>query len=141
MAVMALPPAPVDVLPYGPPLLAVFFALLAAAALTRALLPAEGGHRAHHAHHALAAAAMVYAVVAADAAGHAGHGTSGVPAVTGALLVYFAGYALWAGARLVPAGGGAAAVVPAGGCPRARGTAAACRVAMGIGMLAMLLTM
>ncbi|KDN86484.1 hypothetical protein KCH_17510 [Kitasatospora cheerisanensis KCTC 2395] len=47
------------------------------------------------------------------------------------LLVYFGGYALWEGSRLIPADGAAVAA------PLLR----ACRAGMGIGMFAMLLTM
>ncbi|MCG3040778.1 DUF5134 domain-containing protein, partial [Streptomyces sp. S1A] len=72
-------------------------------------------------------------------------------ALTGALLVYFALYALLAGARLAPAPGPLSLPVATSGIRTGRGgrgdgtrrapeVAAACRLAMGIGMFAMLLT-
>ncbi|MFI2262168.1 DUF5134 domain-containing protein [Streptomyces tubercidicus] len=72
----------------------------------------------------------------------------GVPLLTGLLLVYFTGYVLAAGVRLVPAAGAVSGEAVAGG-PLAGGPTAvagsgvlrACRVAMGIGMLAMLLAL
>jgi hypothetical protein len=83
---------------------------------------------------------MVYmAVVMATSPGHhAGHGTtSGVPLVTGALLLYFTGYVLLSGVRLVPvaAGGG---TLGWGDRPE---LAKACRLSMGIAMVAMLITL
>jgi hypothetical protein len=65
--------------------------------------------------------------------------------VTGVLLAYFAGYVLWAGLRLVPVpvtGGarGAAATAAATGWGDRPELARACRLSMGIGMFAMLLT-
>ncbi|MFC9229456.1 DUF5134 domain-containing protein [Streptomyces decoyicus] len=87
-----------------------------------------------------------------SAMGHAGPG--GVPLLTGLLLAYFTVYVIAAGIRLVPAGvpagvragvraaesvpQGAGAQVPGDAGPS--GVLRACRVAMGIGMLAMLLT-
>ncbi|GGW43190.1 DUF5134 domain-containing protein [Streptomyces lucensis JCM 4490] len=140
MAVMAVPAAV-----YAPPRWAwpVYAAVFGAAAL-RALWSARAG--AHHLHHAVGAAAMVYMSVAMAAAptAHHAHGAPGVPPVTGALLVYFMGYVLLSGARLVPA------AVPAAGTgsggARARWgdrpeLARACRLSMGIGMVAMLLAM
>ncbi|MEV5128290.1 DUF5134 domain-containing protein [Streptomyces decoyicus] len=79
---------------------------------------------------------------------HAGPG--GVPLLTGLLLAYFTVYVIAAGIRLVPAGvptgvraaesgpEGAGAQAPGDAGPS--GVLRACRVAMGIGMLAMLLT-
>ncbi|MGA5270959.1 DUF5134 domain-containing protein [Streptomyces lydicamycinicus] len=118
-----------------------------------------------HLHHAVGALAMTYmalamVVPASQQAGHTGQmgqmaqmgqagGTGpmahavpgGVPLLTGLLLVYFTGYVLAAGVRLVPAAGagdGAArGAVPVAGA----GVLPACRVAMGIGMLAMLLAL
>ncbi|MYT22874.1 DUF5134 domain-containing protein, partial [Streptomyces sp. SID7760] len=56
------------------------------------------------------------------------------------LLLYFAGYVLLGGARLVTAGGGGQPV--AGGPPVVRAELTrACRLAMGMGMLAMLLSL
>ncbi|WP_037676037.1 DUF5134 domain-containing protein [Streptomyces griseus] len=141
MAVMAVPGAVFTPPPWAWP---VYAAVFGGAAL-RALWSARTGHR--HLHHALGAAAMVYmAVVMADSpatatAGHGhGHGGAGVPLVTGVLLLYFAGYVLVSGVRLLPvaviAGGG----TPAGWSDRPE-LARACRLSMGIGMLAMLLTL
>ncbi|MEU8956487.1 DUF5134 domain-containing protein [Streptomyces sp. NPDC048518] len=104
----------------------------------------------HHLHHLVGAFAMAYMSVAMAAApgahaghvGHAGHADAGVPVLTGALLLYFAGYVLWSGARLAPravasaAGGGAVL----GWADRSE-VALACRLSMGIGMVAMLLTL
>ncbi|WP_043477340.1 DUF5134 domain-containing protein [Kitasatospora sp. MBT66] len=110
---------------YGPP--AVLLVLAAARRPDR---------RAHRLHHAVGALAMTYMALAMTAAhGHAGHHpAAGSPALTGALLAYFGGYALWSGSRLLSGSGGTAAVASAG-LPRA------CRLSMGIGMFAMLLTM
>ncbi|MES4891823.1 DUF5134 domain-containing protein [Streptomyces sp. NPDC096012] len=89
---------------------------------------------------------------------HYAQGGSGVPVLTGALLLYFAGYILLSGARLVPAGATAAGAVspggtisPGGGVSPGGAAAArwgdrpelarACRLSMGIGMVAMLLSM
>ncbi|MET9960529.1 DUF5134 domain-containing protein [Streptomyces sp. NPDC006326] len=97
----------------------------------------------HHAHHLVGALAMAYMAYPASleptaAAGHGGG--AGLPLVTGVLLLYFAGYVLFGGARLVAVGGGGQPV--AGGPPaRSAELARACRLAMGMGMLAMLLTM
>ncbi|MEJ8646807.1 DUF5134 domain-containing protein [Streptomyces sp. MS1.AVA.3] len=72
-------------------------------------------------------------------------GPGGVPLLTGLLLAYFTVYVIAAGIRLVP-GVRAAESVPEGAGAQAPGDAGpsgvlrACRVAMGIGMLAMLLT-
>ncbi|MFD7100066.1 DUF5134 domain-containing protein, partial [Streptomyces xanthophaeus] len=66
-----------------------------------------------------------------------------LPLLTGVLLLYFAGYVLLGGARLVAAGGPPPLAGPAGGeAPlKSAELTRACRLAMGIGMLAMLLTM
>ncbi|MFJ9671027.1 DUF5134 domain-containing protein [Streptomyces sp. NPDC101221] len=134
------------------------YALVFGAAGLRALWAARSGR--HHLHHLVGAAAMVYmAVVMAGSPAHAhAHDTSGTPVLTGALLLYFTGYVLLTGVRLIPvvaaAGSGAGAPpVPVplpGQGPRAEGPAAdgwgdrpelarACRLSMAIGMLAMLL--
>ncbi|MFE5209430.1 DUF5134 domain-containing protein [Streptomyces sp. NPDC056600] len=163
MAAMAVPAAVVD-----PPrwVWPVYAAVFAAAAL-HSLWAARSS--AHHLHHAVGSLAMVHMALAMTAApaGHAGHGAAGLPALTGVLLVYFAGYVLVAGARLLPAGppgsvtrtgpavpsGGVApsgsavpprSSAPAGGAVRwgdRPELARACRLGMGIAMLAMLLTM
>ncbi|MGI5347131.1 DUF5134 domain-containing protein [Streptomyces sp. CA-250714] len=122
-------------------------------------LMAGGRHRAApmpgHLHHLLVSAAMVYmalsmALGATPGTGAHHSGANGVPVVTGVLLLYFAGYVLWTGTRLMPVATGAGAVATAGthgsraaaGLPvvRQAGVAAGCRVAMGAGMFAMLLT-
>ncbi|MFH0241359.1 DUF5134 domain-containing protein [Streptomyces sp. HK10] len=150
MAVMALPASAVD-----PPPPAVFTALFGAAAVYGlALVLFDGEHRLPHLHHTVGALAMLHmalAMAAAPAHGHhAAPAAHPVPAAaaTGALLVYFALYALLAGARLVPAPGSLRLPAAASGArggpvlrpPRAPEAAAACRLAMGIGMFTMLLT-
>lgn len=141
MALMAIPAAVLS-----PPrwLWLVHAAVFAAVAL-RALWTARRG--AHHLHHAVGAAAMVYMAAAMAAApgaagAHAGHGATGVPLLTGALLLYFSAYVLWSGARLTPVhavapaeGGGSGTVVGWGDRPE---LAVACRLAMGMAMVAML---
>ncbi|WP_432129634.1 DUF5134 domain-containing protein [Streptomyces tendae] len=152
MAAMAVPAAV-----FTPPawVWPAYAAVFGAAGL-RALWAARSGR--HHLHHLVGAAAMVYmAVVMAGSPAHGhGHGASGTPLLTGVLLLYFAGYVLLTGVRLIPvvtvAGGGPGAPsVPApGGGAGAGGRAGAgwgdrpelaraCRLSMAIGMLAMLL--
>ncbi|WP_406180784.1 DUF5134 domain-containing protein [Streptomyces sp. NBC_01006] len=128
MAAMAVPPG---IGPWGP---GILLAVFCGAAL-HALWLLRGG--VHHAHHLVGSLAMAYmALTMADGHGHGG----GLPLVTGALLLYFAGYVLLGGARLVTAGGGAQPV--AGGPPvKAAELTRACRLAMGMGMLAMLLSL
>jgi hypothetical protein len=141
MAAMAVPAAALD-----PPgwVWPVYAALFAAAAL-RSLWAARSS--VHHLHHAVGSLAMVYMALAMTAvpAGHAGHGGTGLPALTGVLLVYFAVYVLVSGARLLPsaATGPAGPPVPSGALRWAERPelARACRLGMGIAMLAMLLTM
>ncbi|MER6132951.1 DUF5134 domain-containing protein [Streptomyces sp. NPDC001815] len=118
---------------------AAYAAVFGAAAL-RALWAARSG--THHLHHLAGTFAMVYMAAVMASGAH-----SGVPALTGALLMYFTAYVLWTGARLVPlAVAGHPGGVRAGGV-RATGwgdrleLARACRLSMGIGMLAMLLTL
>ncbi|MGW5398240.1 DUF5134 domain-containing protein [Streptomyces sp. NPDC003952] len=109
----------------------------------------------HHAHHLVGSLTMLYMVLAAGpgaASGSSGHAHgpgAGLPLLTGLLLLYYAGYVVLGGARLVTVGGTGSAG-PADGTDRTDGTGAAagpaemiraCRLAMGIGMLAMLLTM
>ncbi|MFJ8013389.1 DUF5134 domain-containing protein [Streptomyces sp. NPDC096339] len=102
---------------------------------------------AHHAHHLVGSLTMVYMAVAAGyGSGHGG----GLPLLTGVLLLYYAGYVVLGGARLITAGttagatirhpAGAATARPAGPAGSAELTRA-CRLAMGMGMLAMLLAM
>lgn len=141
MAVMAVPAAA-----FSPPRWAwpVYAAVFGAAAL-RALWSARTAP--HHVHHLVGTSAMVYmsvAMAAAPPGAHPSHGGSGVPLLTSLLLLYFAAYVLLAGARLVPAAV-AVAGAGAGGGPVGWGDrpelARACRLSMGIGMVAMLLTM
>ncbi|MFI6643985.1 DUF5134 domain-containing protein [Streptomyces sp. NPDC050504] len=150
MAAMAVPAAVV-----APPEWSwlVYAAVFGAAAL-RALWLAR--RDAHHLHHLVGSLAMVYMAVAmAPGAGggggaHAGHGggggtgagaagAGGIPLLTGVLVLYFAGYVLLAGARLVPVAS------TAGGSGVAWGArpelALACRLSMGLAMLTMLLTL
>ncbi|MDT0610545.1 DUF5134 domain-containing protein [Streptomyces lancefieldiae] len=136
MAAMAVPAAV-----FTPPAWAwPAYAVLFGAAGLHALWAARSDR--HHLHHLVGAAAMVYmAVVMAGSPAHAhGHGTSGNPALTGVLLLYFTGYVMATGARLIPvvavAGGGSAT-----GWGDRPELARACRLSMGIAMLAMLLTM
>jgi hypothetical protein len=115
------------------------------AAAVRAGWAARAG--AHHLHHSVGAFAMVYMAVAMAASpGHHGHGGAGVPPVTGVLLLYFAGFVLWSGMRLVPvfpagAGGTGTAATAALGWGDRPELARACRLSMGMGMFAMLLTL
>ncbi|WP_392668142.1 DUF5134 domain-containing protein [Streptomyces sp. LN785] len=151
MAAMALPAAAVPPPAWG---WAVFVALFGGAAL-RALWFAR--HRGHHLHHLVGSLAMVYMAVAmAPGSGGAGHGgasghgmhqmahvAGGVPLLTGLLLVYYTAYVLRSGARLIPVAvtagtGGEQAGAAWGARPE---LALACRLTMGIAMLAMLLTL
>jgi len=134
MAAMAVPAAVFTPPSWAWPLYTAVFG----AATVRALWAARTSTR--HLHHLVGAGAMVYmAVVMAASPGH--HGGAGVPAVTGALLLYFAGYVLLSGVRLIPvlmpvtAGGG---TVGWGDRPE---LARACRLSMGIAMVTMLLTL
>ncbi|MBD0421252.1 DUF5134 domain-containing protein [Streptomyces sp. TRM S81-3] len=136
MAAMAVPAAV-----FSPPSWAwTAYALVFGAAGLRSLWAARADR--HHLHHLVGAAAMVYmAAVMAGAPAHGhGHGGSGVPLLTGTLLLYFTAYVLLTGIRLVPvaavAGGG-----PGAGWGDRPELARACRLSMGIAMLAMLLTM
>ncbi|MGP9022229.1 DUF5134 domain-containing protein [Streptomyces sp. BR1] len=100
----------------------------------------------HHLHHAVGSLAMVYMALAMSAPGghtshhdHAGP-AGGIPLVTGALLVYYVGYVLTTGARLLPAAGPAreGAAIAWGARPE---LTLACRLSMGIAMLAMLIAL
>ncbi|MFE1289407.1 DUF5134 domain-containing protein [Streptomyces sp. NPDC058751] len=109
-------------------------------AALRALRTARGG--GHHVHHLMGTVAMAYMAAAMTAApSHHAHGGTGVPVLTGALLLYFTGYVLRSGVRLLPL---ATAPVPAAGAvgwgdrPE---LSQACRLSMGIAMLAMLITL
>ncbi|MER7844692.1 DUF5134 domain-containing protein [Kitasatospora sp. NPDC096077] len=115
---------------------ACLFGLPAAAFLLAALYAPTG--RAHRLHHAVGALAMTYmalAMTASPGGHHHDHAAAlGTPLLTGTLLLYFGGYSLWSGARLLRTSAGTL-VVGATGLPRA------CRLTMGIGMFAMLLTL
>jgi hypothetical protein len=130
MAAMAVPAAV-----FTPPSWAwTLYAVVFGGAAVRALWAARTS--AHHLHHLVGASAMVYmAVVMAVSPGH--HMGSGVPALTGALLLYFMGYVLLSGARLVPATAGGGSV----GWGDRPELARACRLSMGIAMVAMLATL
>ncbi|MGI5484100.1 DUF5134 domain-containing protein [Streptomyces lavendofoliae] len=149
MAVMAVPAAAV-----APPEWAwVGYAVVFGAASLRALWSALGG-TGHHLHHLVGSLAMVYmalTMAGGGAGAHAAHGTAGgVPLVTGLLLAYYTVYVLVTGARLAPAGAAAGPVSgpaagPAAGPVSGAGgrwagpeMALACRVSMGLAMLAML---
>ncbi|MFE4050525.1 DUF5134 domain-containing protein [Streptomyces sp. YIM B13518] len=136
MAVMAVPAAAFTPPAWAWPALAVVFG----AAGLHALWAARTGVR--HLHHLVGAGAMVYMAVAMAAStgkGH-GHGGAGVPLLTGSLLLYFVAYVLATGVRLVPV-----TAVAGGGRETGWGDrpelARACRLSMGIAMVAMLLTM
>ncbi|MGW7365773.1 DUF5134 domain-containing protein [Streptomyces sp. NPDC054841] len=139
MAAMAVPAAVVPPPSWAWLVYAAVFGVAGLRAL-RSVRPSPGG--AHHLHHLVGSMAMVYMAVAmspAAAGAHGGHaGPGGVPFLTGALLVYFTVFVLRAGARLAPV------AVPAGGGAVAWGArpelALACRVSMGVAMVAMLLT-
>jgi hypothetical protein len=136
MAAMAVPAAV-----FTPPSWAWpgYAAVFGAAAL-RALWTAR--RSPHHVHHLLGTAAMVYMalVMAASPAHHHEHGGSGVPLVTGPLLLYFVGYVLLSGVRLMPVPATTVGTGSAGWGDRPE-LAQACRLSMGIGMVAMLLTL
>ncbi|MEU3416171.1 DUF5134 domain-containing protein [Streptomyces sp. NPDC006658] len=137
MAAMAVPAAVFTPPGWAWPVYAAVFG----AATLRALWAVRGG--LCHLHHLVGSAAMVYMAVAmsgAPPAAHHGHGGTGIPLLTGVLLLYFTGYVLLCGARLVPA---AVPVGPRGpdGWGDRPELARACRLSMGIGMVAMLLAM
>ncbi|MFE6160548.1 DUF5134 domain-containing protein [Streptomyces sp. NPDC056486] len=149
MALMALPAAVLT-----PPRWAwLAYAAVFGAAALRALWAARRNR--HHLHHLVGTCAMVYMAVAMTTtpAAHTGHGGGGTPALSGVLLLYFAGYVLWSGVRLLPVPTPvptplptpAAAEGPGGGTAMGWGDrtelAMACRLSMGIAMIAMLLTL
>lgn len=146
MALMAVPLSVYEPPRWSPVLLAAVFAGIA----VHVLRPSAHRATTHRMHHSVCAGAMVYMAAATAGAhpahsGHADHmagAAMGSPVVTGLLLAYFAGYVLHAGTRLVAVDGRLAA--PPSGAIRLRHApevAAACRVAMAMGMFAMLLTM
>jgi hypothetical protein len=136
MAAMAVPAAVVT-----PPRWAwIACAVVFGATALRALGAARGSP--HHLHHLMGTFAMVYmAAVMTTAPAHHLHGGTGVPVITGALLLYFAGYVLRSGLRLLPlavVSGAAERTVGWGDRPE---LSQACRLSMGIAMLAMLVTL
>ncbi|MFJ4716440.1 DUF5134 domain-containing protein [Streptomyces sp. NPDC088785] len=166
MALMAVPAAVL-----APPRWAwLLYAVVFGGAALRALWTSRAAP-GHHLHHLVGTFAMAYMALAMALRpeAHAHHGGTGAPVLTGLLLVYFAGYVLWTGARLVPPvpvpGGAVPGGVVSGGAVRGGSSggavpgrtapggpvpggwgdrpelARACRLSMGIGMLAMLLAM
>lgn len=89
------------------------FGLPALGLLLAALTPTRPAVRAHRLHHALGALAMTYMALAmAGSPAHAHHGAAtGMPVVTGTLLLYFGGYTLWAGSRLLSTTGARSSAV------------------------------
>ncbi|MEU2421295.1 DUF5134 domain-containing protein [Streptomyces sp. NPDC007851] len=135
MAVMAVPTTVFTPPAWAWPLYAAVFGTAA----LRALWSARSSP--HHLHHLVGATAMVYmAVVMAASPGAHHHGGAGVPLLTGVLLLYFTGYVLLSGARLVPVAVADAGAATAGWGDRPE-LARACRLSMGIGMVAMLLAL
>ncbi|MDW4905759.1 DUF5134 domain-containing protein [Streptomyces sp. ADMS] len=140
MAAMAVPAA-VLTLPRWAWL--VYTAVFGTAAL-HALWAARTGP--HHLHHLMGAFAMAYMAAAMTVTPGHRHGTggSGVPLLTTALLLYFTGYVLLSGVRLLSAPalavGGGAGTGPPGWGDRPE-LARACRLSMGIATVAMLLTL
>lgn len=150
MAAMAVPYGLGRAVPVG-----VWAVLFGGAALwsLRAGARAGAGHRGHHLFHGVGHLAMIYMAVAmADGAagmrgmaGMSGPESTGLPALTGALLVFFGGDALLSGARLITAPA-AGAQPTGGGSVTARLFGApelphACRMVLGLGMFTMLLLM
>lgn len=169
MAAMAVPAAVIS----PPRWVWLLYATVFGVAALRALGPARAA--THHLHHLVGMLAMVYMSVAMallPGPTHAGHHAGGTPLATGVLLIYYAGFVLWTGARLLPlrsvtAPEHAGPVIPETGGPAppaagevVGGTATrvatdtvaaaedtrpeltlACRLSMGIAMLAMLLTL
>ncbi|MFE0577267.1 DUF5134 domain-containing protein [Streptomyces sp. NPDC058874] len=131
MAVMAVPLGAAGA--WRPPVLGAVFC----AAAVHALWLLRGG-TTHHLHHLVGSLTMVYMAAAAGSGGTHGHGRgAGPPLLTGLLLLYYAGYVMLGGTRL--ATGGGTAPGPPHGAPTELDRA--CRLAMGMGMLAMLLSM
>ncbi|MFD7259277.1 DUF5134 domain-containing protein [Streptomyces sp. NPDC059874] len=146
MALMAVP------LGHGGGRLAPVLGLVFCGTALHAVWLLRGG--AHHAHHLVGSLTMVYmALTAWYGSGHGG----GPPLLTGVLLLYYAGYVVLGGNRLIAVGAtaahpvgarssGSAGAAGAAGSPGSGSTGSAeltraCRLAMGMGMLAMLLTM
>ncbi|MEU5434178.1 DUF5134 domain-containing protein [Streptomyces sp. NPDC020719] len=146
MAAMAVPAALVTPPSWLSAGYAVVFgaAALRAAWLVRAAAAKSAG--THHLHHAVGSLAMVYMALAMSASGghaaHHGHAgpAGGIPLVTGALLVYYVGYVLTTGARLLPVAQPARQGAAIAWAARPELTLA-CRLSMGIAMLAMLIAL
>ncbi|WP_371636968.1 DUF5134 domain-containing protein [Streptomyces zaomyceticus] len=104
-------------------------------------------HGGHHLHHLIGSLAMVYMAVAMAApttGAHMGHtvGTAaGTPVLTGGLLLYYMGYVLHAGTRLVPVARAATAGAPGPAWATRPELTLVCRMSMALAMLAMLVTM
>ncbi|MFF4604791.1 DUF5134 domain-containing protein [Streptomyces sp. NPDC001339] len=159
MAAMALPVSVVVRSAWSPWLFAVAFGAAGVWALAR-----------RHPHHVVEACAMVYMALVMTGSGHGGSGhggggglehagalggaghagyaghtaSSAVPLLTGVSLAYFTVYVIAAGVRLVPVTTGTAerGTADTGATDAAPpGVARAGRIAMGIGMLAMLIAM
>ncbi|WP_256106479.1 DUF5134 domain-containing protein [Streptomyces sp. ODS05-4] len=149
MAAMGVPAAVLTPPPWLWAAYAVLFAAAAAPSLASLASPRTGRRTHGHAgHHLVGSLAMVYmaAVMALDGAAGAAHGAhgarsavpGGLPLLTAGLLAYYAVYVLRTGARLAPAG---PAPGPGGGRAAATEVAPACRLAMALGMVAMLLAL
>ncbi|WP_338423571.1 DUF5134 domain-containing protein [Streptomyces gobiensis] len=140
MATMAVPSSAVA--PPPPLLFAVVFAVAALWSLT--LLCSGAPHQLHHLVEALAMIYMAGTMAAAPTAPHSGHSPAagGIPLLTGALLVYFAAYTLCCSVRLLPTTVRTPAPVagPAG-VLRQPEVATAGRLALALGMFAMLITL
>ncbi|RMI37900.1 DUF5134 domain-containing protein [Streptomyces triticirhizae] len=133
----------------GPAAPAGVLVAVSAATVLGAALPL-GLRARHRAHHAVEGAGMLYMALAMGGAsgahaahgGHPGAGPAGVPVLSGALLVYCALYALRTAPRLVPAAAAPRAghgdVGPGAGEDE---VAVACRLALTLGMVAMVLVM
>ncbi|MEE4544920.1 DUF5134 domain-containing protein [Streptomyces sp. V4-01] len=104
MAAMAVPLSVVDPWRWAAPVLAAVYAYAVLSTLAR-----PAAHTGHRTHHAVCSASMVYMALAMSGLGlgggeHTGHsmdGGAGVPLLTGLLLLYFAGYVVRTGVRLV----------------------------------------
>ncbi|MGV9315737.1 DUF5134 domain-containing protein [Streptomyces sp. NPDC003691] len=145
MAVMAVPAAALDPPPRAWAAGAVVFGGAALLSLLSLAAARRGGH---HLHHAVGSLAMVYmAVLMADPSGgghpggHAPASPAGIPVLTGALLAYYTVYVLRSGARLAPAAGPGPQPAAGASPEPVPELVPACRLAMGLGMLAMLLAL
>ncbi|MHC5904028.1 DUF5134 domain-containing protein [Streptomyces sp. S6] len=146
MAAMAVPAGVFTPPGWAWPVYLTVFGAAAAHSLWAMRSPRAARTGGHHLHHLVGTLAMVYmaAAMALSPPHVHTHGSSGVPLLTGALLVYFTAYVLTSGARLVPVGvtsGGGGADSGGSGWGDRPELARACRLSMGIGMLAMLITM